>query len=50
MNPSRKFKENVLAVGFFSLSVAVVVIIIIGIWKGRTSARLLPPSAQEVNH
>jgi hypothetical protein len=50
MNPSRKFKENVLVVGFFSLSVAVVVILIIGVWKGRTSARASIPPAQQVNH
>jgi hypothetical protein len=50
MNPSRKFKENVLVVGFFLLSVAVVVILIVGAWKGRTSARPSTPPPQQVNH
>jgi hypothetical protein len=50
MNPSRKFKENVLVVGFFLLSVAVVVILIVGAWKGRTSSRASTPPAEQVNH
>ena len=50
MNPSRKFKENVLVVGFFVLSVAVVVILVVGAWKGRTSARPSTPPAEQVNH
>jgi hypothetical protein len=50
MNPSRKFKENVLVVGFFLLSVAVVVIFVVGAWKGRTSARPSVPAAEQVNH
>jgi hypothetical protein len=50
MNPSRKFKENVLVVGFFSLSVAIVVILVVGAWKGRTSARPSAPAAEQVNH
>ncbi len=50
MNPSRKFKENVLVVGFFLLSLAVVVILVLGAWKGRTSARQSTPPPQQVNH
>jgi hypothetical protein len=50
MNPSRKFKENVLVIGFFLLSVAVVVILIVGAWKGHTSARPSTPPAGQVNH
>ena len=50
MNPSRKFKENVLVVGFFLLSVAVAVIVVVGVWKGRTSARPLAPAAEQVHH
>ena len=50
MNPSRKFKENVLVVGFFSLSVAVVVILVVGAWKGRTSVRASTPTTEQVNH
>jgi hypothetical protein len=50
MNPSRKFKENVLVVGFFVLSVGVVVILVVGAWKGRTSARPSTPPAQQVDH
>jgi hypothetical protein len=50
MNPSQKFKENVLVVGFLLLSVAVAVILVIGVWKGRTSARTSTPPAQQVNH
>ena len=50
MNPSRKFKENVLVVGFFLLSVAVVVILVIGAWKGRTSVRPSTPPAEQVHH
>jgi hypothetical protein len=50
MNPSRKFKENVLVVGFFLLSVAVVVILVVGAWKGRTSVRASTPTTEQVNH
>ncbi|HXI85155.1 MAG TPA: hypothetical protein VNL17_13805 [Verrucomicrobiae bacterium] len=50
MNPSRKFKENVLVVGFFSLSVAIVVILVVGAWKARTSSRPSTPTTEQVNH
>jgi hypothetical protein len=50
MAPSKKFKENVLVVGFFLLSVAVVVIVVVGVWKGRTSARPSTPPTEQVNH
>jgi hypothetical protein len=50
MNPSRKFKENVLVVGFFLLSVAVAVVIVVGVWKGRTSTRASTPPAEQVHH
>jgi hypothetical protein len=46
MNPSRKFKENVLAIGFFLVSVGVVVILVVGAWKGHTSARPAAPPAE----
>ena len=39
MTPSRKFKENVLILGFFVLSVCVIVILVLGAWKGHTSVR-----------
>jgi len=50
MNPSRKFKENVLVLGFFLLSVAVVVILIVGAWRGHTSGRASTPPAERVYH
>src|SRR6266404_4777078 len=50
MSPSRNFKENVLVVGFFSLSVAVVVILVVGAWKARSSARQSTPATEQVNH
>jgi hypothetical protein len=43
--PSRTFKENVLAVGFLILSIAVVVIFVVVAWKGRTSPRPAPARA-----
>lgn len=39
MKPSRLFKENVLVVGFFLLSLGVAVLLVAGIWKSRTSHR-----------
>ena len=50
MNPSRKFKENVLVLGFFLLSVAVVVLLVVGAWKGHTSGRPSTPPPEQVNH
>jgi hypothetical protein len=50
MNPSRKFKENVLVIGFFLLSVTVVVILVVDARKERTSARPSTPAAEQVNH
>jgi hypothetical protein len=44
MKPSRTFKENVLVVGFFTFSLAVLVVLALGIWKGATSRRLAPPA------
>ncbi len=41
--PSREFKATVTAWGFFLLSVAVVVILVVGAWKSRTSPRTAPP-------
>ena len=42
MKVSREFKVNVTAWGFFTLSVLVVVIVVMAIWKGRTSSRPAP--------
>jgi hypothetical protein len=42
MKLSRSFKENVLVVGFFLLSVAVVVLLVWGAWRGATSQRPAP--------
>ena len=42
MKVSRSFKENVLVVGFLFLSIAVVVILILGAWRSRTSLRSAP--------
>lgn len=42
--PSREFKATVTAWGFFLLSVAVVVILVLGIWNARTSRRAPPPA------
>jgi len=47
MHPSRKFKENVLVLGFFLISVAVVVILVVGAWSGRTSARPSTPPVEQ---
>lgn len=44
MKPSRTFKENVLVVGFLTLSLVVFAVLAIGIWKGATSRRPAPPS------
>jgi len=43
--PSREFKATVTAWGFFFLSIAVVVILVMGAWKSRTSPRAAPPPA-----
>ena len=50
MNLSRNFKENVLVVGYLVLSVGLAVVILLAVWKGRTSARLSNPTGQQVNH
>ena len=50
MQPSRKFKENVLIIGFILLDAAIVVLLVVGAWKGHTSARTSPPPAEQVNH
>jgi hypothetical protein len=44
MKPSRTFKENVLVVGFLTLSLAVFLVLALGIWKGATSPRPAPPT------
>ena len=46
MKPSRMFKENVLVVGFFLLSVAVVALLVVGAIRGRTSHRPAPVGDQ----
>jgi hypothetical protein len=52
MRPSREFKESVLIVGFFLLSVAVLLILLLGIsgwgWR-RPAPRSLPlPAAEQL--
>lgn len=44
MKLTRTFKENVLAVGFFLLSLAVFIILAMGVWGSRTSHRVAPPA------
>jgi hypothetical protein len=39
VKPSREFKVNVTAWGFFFLSVALAVIVVVVIWHARTSSR-----------
>jgi hypothetical protein len=46
MKLSRSFKENVTAWGFFFLSVAVVVILVVGALCARTSHRSAPAAEQ----
>ena len=48
MKPSREFKENVTAWGFFILSVLVVVLSVVIIFQSRTSHRSAPaPEADQ---
>ena len=47
MKPSRKFKENVTAWGFFIVSILVVAIAVVVIFRSRTSHRVPPVSERE---
>jgi hypothetical protein len=50
MKPSREFKVNFTAWGFFFLSLALVVLVVVVIWHARTSSRPSAPVPERVEH
>lgn len=46
MKPSREFKANFTAWGFFLLSILLVVIVVVVIWHSRTSPRPSAPASE----
>jgi hypothetical protein len=50
MKPSREFKANFTAWGFFLLSVALAAIVVVVIWHSRTSPRPSAPVPERVEH